>query len=409
MSGNVPRLKTYWDWLSLFLCGICMGIADIVPGISGGTVAFIMGIYDNLLASINSFNASAFKMICRFRFKDFLLTVAWQYLIALLAGIALSFILLAKIFDYILGHEVYRVFLYAGFIGLILASIIFLKKQIAAWNLANGAALCVGAFIAYILTCAEGANFNEEALYDVYLPKHNYEWKREVPIQNYDSDFNLLTSAPASTVAAMHAKKIIASNTLLFSHQDFRIGTFKEFIKPVSSPLVDFKIVICGAVAISAMLLPGISGSYLLTVLGVYPVIIGALADFVSGMQKLKFDPDAFLILSSMLIGIIMGGLLFSHVVSWLLKQYRDATLALLTGFMIGAMRSVWPFWSYAYNLNPLKLEKGPQLLVVEPILPDLSSGLFLTAILFAVFGFITVFILEYISQPKEAPAICQP
>lgn len=328
-----PRLRSLWDWGRLVLCGICMGAADIVPGISGGTMAFIMGFYEDLLTSIKSLNTKSFALLFSLKFRQFRDVVAWEFLLALLAGISFSFIVLCHGVSYVLGHEVYRVYLYAAFSGLILASVVFCAKLVKTWEFKHVVALLVGGVIAFIFT-------------------------------------DTTTTQPTT-------------------HYAMTTG-------------IDWWIVCCGAIAISAMLLPGISGSYLLTVLGTYPIVILALADFVSGLKQWHFDFHAFQILASMAIGIAIGAMLFSRVVTWLLHHYREITIASLTGFMIGAFRSVWPFWSYHYVVNPLRPERGAQLQPLEMLWPDISSLLFWQAIAFAITGFALVFLIEYIAVRKS-------
>jgi putative membrane protein len=327
------------DWVRIALCGMCMGAADIVPGISGGTIAFIIGIYQDLLNSIKSFDIRAFYLLLCLRFREFNSKVSWEFLTALIAGILFSFLTLAQFFNFLLGHEVYRVYLYSAFLGLILASVVFCAKQLNRWNFAHFFALLAGAAVAYVLTGTILHPLNSEALF-------------HIPDAHVKSGFNLW-------------------------------------------------IICCGAIAISAMLLPGISGSYLLTILGAYGMVIQALADFIQGVATFIFDDEAFFILANMLLGIMIGALVFSHVVSWLLRSYHDLSIAALTGFMVGALRSVWPFWSYSYVLLPFKLEKGPQLKIADPILPDFTSVLFFQSIGFAILGFGLVLILERIANRK--------
>jgi putative membrane protein len=119
------------------------------------------------------------------------------------------------------------------------------------------------------------------------------------------------------------------------------------------------------------MLLPGLSGSYLLSILGVYPLVIGAVADFSHALKGLSFDAEAFRVLFSLGLGILCGMAVFSRVVAYALKHYHDATLGLLIGFMLGALRAVWPYWSYAYELLPLKLDKGVQIVPLQAEAPD--------------------------------------
>ncbi len=397
-DAGKPRLNSIIDWLHVIFCGICMGAADIVPGISGGTVAFIIGIYDNLLASIKSVNMQAIKMLLRGQFNEFSQAVYWKFLVALIGGIAFSLITLARLFDYLLGHEVFRIFLYSSFMGLILASVVFCAKQLDRWKTKHFTALACGALIAYLLS---GTHFStSEPLYDVYLSKERVVTEKS--LKNYDVNSQMLLEIPASTLSAMKALNIVSAATPVYSHADDQMGTVAQFAHE-SSRGVDWKLVLCGAIAISAMLLPGISGSYLLTILGVYSVIIGALADFIEAFKRGAFDIDAFLILASTGLGILIGALLFSHVVSWLLSRYRNITIATLTGFMIGALGSVWPFWSYEYVLLPLKIAKGPQLQVLKPIIPSADSAMFWLSLGFAALGFCLVFLLEYVANRKTA------
>src|SRR5262249_21379145 len=149
--------------------------------------------------------------------------------------------------------------------------------------------------------------------------------------------------------------------------------------------------------AICAMLLPGISGSYLLTILGAYPIVIGALADFTLGLKHWTFDSEAFLILASIAIGIVIGAIVFSRAVSWLLRNHHDIAIAFLSGCMVGALRTVWPFYSYSYVLHPLRLDKGPLLQPEYAYFPDLTSSLFIKAFLLAVAGAAVVFSIEFL------------
>lgn len=402
-DNDKPRLKSFKDWLQLVYCGMCMGAADIVPGISGGTIAFIMGFYPNLLASIKTLNLDSLKLLIRFKFKEFFSNIAWEFMAALFLGITFSFLCLAHFFDYVLGHETYRIFLYAGFSGLILASVIFCSKQVSNWNLRLFFFLVIGAIIAYSLTGTSFQFISKESVFDVKMPldlvvKENLGTN----LENYDSNTQMLLNVQKSSLAAMLAKGIISKEALVYSQDHAKYGSANEFVQPYLLRGIDWWIVGCGAIAISAMLLPGISGSYLLTVLGMYGVVIGALADFIEGIKHFHFDTDAFLILMSILIGIILGGLFFARFVSWLLKSYHDIAIAMLTGFMIGAARSVWPFWTYAYYLNPLKIEKGPQLKVLEPFLPSLTSSILWQAALFAIAGFCLVFLVEFLASRKN-------
>lgn len=380
-------------WLRIFFSGICMGAADIVPGISGGTVAFILGIYSELIESLKSMDARAITLLLTLKLKEFGRTTGWRFILALVSGITISFITLSRVFNSLLNHEIYRVYLYSAFFGLIIASVWVCAKQLRKWKFAHFIGLAVGAIIAFALTGSSYSKASGESVYDVEMVLPSMEQSAI----NYDRDNKILMSVPASTLGAMLSKGVINANTLVRSkantyHHAFEVAQTSHHFG------LDLWMICCGAIAISAMLLPGISGSYLLSILGVYGIVIMALADFLNGIEKGIFETEAFVILLSMLIGIVLGAIMFSRVVSWMLKHYHDMTIAILTGFMIGALRAVWPFWTYVYYYLPLKLEKGPQLAIADPYLPGIQETLLLKGVLFAVAGFIVVFILEGIA-----------
>ncbi len=270
--ASAPRLRSPKDWLRQLFYGMCMGVADVVPGISGGTVAFIMGFYEDLLKSIKSF---------RFPLKNF----AWDFLLATVIGIAFSIICMANFITSLLNHDIYRIYLYSGFMGLILASILFCAKQVTKWHLRYILAFVVGATIAFIFS-----------------------------------------------------------------------GDRSQFVSERVPTLIDPWLIICGVVAISALLLPGVSGSYMLTILGVYPSILAALASFVNNAKVLVFDIDSFLILANLGAGLVVGAILFSRVISWLLANYHQITLSLLTGFLAGSLRVVWPYQSIPTDVGQILL-----------------------------------------------------
>jgi len=386
------------DWLTILFCGMCMGAADIVPGISGGTIAFIMGFYSRLLDSIKTFNLQAFTALLQFRLRDFLAVIAWRFLLPLFFGVALSFILLAKFFDSILNHDVYRVYFYSIFLGLIIASVYFCAKQISKWKPAYWFGLTIGVITAGLLTGASLKSFVEEPLYDVKIvlsESHN--------AANYDVAKQMLLNVPESVIVAMAAKGILHHDSLLYSHSTKRTISVRAFeaSRPEVS-VVNWWIVGCGSIAICAMLLPGISGSYLLSILGVYGIVIGALADLIEAAKTFAIDFDALQILASMMLGIIAGGLLFSRFVSWLLTNFRDLTIATLTGFMLGALRSVWPFWSSQYILNPLKLDKALELQILNIQMPNIVSLDFLYSVLCMIAGFLLVIVVEYAASRRD-------
>ncbi|KAF3362952.1 Uncharacterized protein PHSC3_000486 [Chlamydiales bacterium STE3] len=303
-------------FLRVFFTGLCMGAADLVPGISGGTIAFIMGIYEQLIHAIRSLNIK--MLIAR--------KIPFSFLFFLFSGMACSLLLFSHTIATLLKDSEHRPLLYAFFMGLIAASVCFLLGQIKNWSKNEVISLILGAMVAYLLSGQPLAYSEKVIIQDVWI----HPW-------------------------------------LIFS----------------------------GAAAISAMLLPGISGSYLLMILGVYPISLEALTDFSSGLKNGLLDGAALVILANLMTGIVCGALLFSHVINWLLKHYHQMTLALLIGFMIGAVRTAWPFWEFTTVLHPFRPEKGMIPSMTRPILPDISTPLFWKALICALAGFLIVFAID--------------
>ncbi|MBA3721002.1 MAG: DUF368 domain-containing protein [Parachlamydiaceae bacterium] len=395
-SANVQQTskKNFWQ---ILLCGLCMGIADLVPGISGGTIAFIMGFYNQLLDSIKTLNRHSFKLLFSGKLKSFFNAVEWRFLVPLLGGIGVSFVAFAGLLHFILGHETYRIYLYSAFLGLILASFLYCVRQLKKWKLSHYIGLLVGASVAFLFT---GTYFvaDSQGPYAIKIELNEYY----PAMNNYDTSNKMLTHLTEPILGVMLGKGLISPQTAIFDNNGNNIGKADEVSSPYRGYRIDIWLIFCGAIAICALLLPGISGSYLLNLLGVYPVVIGALADFLSELRHIRFDQDAFFVLFSLMIGIIGGVVVFARLVSWLLKKYPDLSIAVLSGFMIGALRSVWPFWTVEYTLLPLKLQKGPQLLTIDPILPSLTSSLFLYSAIFALVGFSLVLVVEYIARVKN-------
>jgi putative membrane protein len=398
MKSMPPKLShcAYRGWL-LFFCGICMGAADLVPGISGGTIAFILGFYQPLLESLQTLNWSACQSLFKGNWRDFSQTVAWKFLLTLLAGIICAFICLANLFHFILSHEVYRIYLYATFLGLILASFVFCVRQIKVWKGNMIIGLCMGALVAYLLTDTTLAPASEG---EFAVPIEIND--QHVALRNYDSSQHLLTGLSSQTLSVLFAQGLLQDTTPVYNQQRVLVGLVGELVMPYRFSLFNGWLVMCGALAICALLLPGISGSYILTLLGVYPTVIESLVEFLNGLGRASFNLEAFSVLWSLGLGIVLGALAFARMLSWLLRHYPNQSLALLSGFMIGAIRSVWPFWSYEYVMLPLKLYKGPQLVALRPFLPPLDSPLVWQALLCATLAFVFVLALEAYVKKKR-------
>jgi len=240
--------------LGVYLRGMLMGAADIVPGVSGGTMAFITGIYDTLIDSIRAFDLMCLRLVLRGQIKAAWQHVNGKFLLSLGLGIATSIVSLARLISWLL--ENHPVPLWAFFFGLILASALVLLKQVERWAVPG--IICLLAGVAFALTIALA------------------------PVVNMD------------------------------------IGMAGVFI--------------AGFIAICAMILPGISGSFILVLLGMYATVLGAVK---------SLDLVFIAVLGS---GAIVGLLVFSRVLHWLLHRFHQATMALLTGFLFGSLAVVWPW-----------------------------------------------------------------
>lgn len=291
-------------YLFVFLKGIAMGAADVVPGVSGGTIAFITGIYDRLLASINAINFGLIKII-----KTQGIAAAWKkingnFLLSLFAGILVSVFSLAKVLEYL--NKNHPILLWAFFFGLIIASIVYVGKQVKKWN--------VNAIIG-----------------------------------------------------------LIAGTILVFGI---------SLLPPLGDSTNLGFIFICGVIAICAMILPGVSGSFLLLVLGAYHSILGAVND------------KNFVLLGVFMAGALIGLLSFSRVLKWVLDKYRSVTIATLTGFLVGSLWEVWP-WKITtqYRINSHG-EEVP--FIQDNIAPNEYIW---QAALIAIAGFSLIFIIELVAK----------
>ncbi len=397
-APSKPIFNSWFSWLNIYAAGLCMGVADIIPGISGGTIAFILGIYPNLILSLNSFDKQSFSYLLTGRFSAFFHRVGWEFLAALLAGIATSLVLLASVIDWLLNQPDSRALLYAGFSGLVLASVIFFSREVGKWRWSYLAAFLVGGVAAFFLT-THGKPHDSNAIYQLYfpLPANSTAWHAA---ENYDVEQATL-HVDKETLELMLAKGLI--------HPEAPLKQIDGISQPVSTVVAIPKqswwqpsLTISGMLTISATLLPGISGSYLLTILGLYPLIIGSLADFTASLRQFSWDQEAFLVLFNFGVGVVLGALLFARFIRWLFNRGPQMTIALLAGFMLGAMPSVWPFWHYRYLVNPLKVQKGLELQAIEPYLPSFDSPLLWQAIGCALLGFVLVFALETIVRSYQ-------
>lgn len=246
--------RRFSDYLFISLKGVAMGAADAVPGVSGGTIAFISGIYEELITTISGVNLNLFKTLIKQGFFAFWKQLNGNFLLALLTGIVISFVSFMRLAKYLI--EQHPVLIWSFFFGLIVASIFFVGKQIKTWNLVTFVSLILGTLAAFYITTLPSMANNDNAVF------------------------------------------------LFFA----------------------------GALAICAMILPGISGSFILVILGAYKTLSDALSDF---------DFKKVAIFAA---GALIGLLSFSRVLKWLFNNYKNTTLAVLTGFIFGSLNKIWPW-----------------------------------------------------------------
>jgi putative membrane protein len=304
--------RRFSDYLIITFKGLAMGAADAVPGISGGTIAFISGLYEELVATISNIKPSLFKTLFKDGISSFWKEANGNFVLALVLGIIISYISFMRMAKYLL--ENHPVLIWSFFFGLIVASIYFVGKQIKKWNIPSIIALIIGASIAFYISL---------------LP-------------------------------------VMASSD----------STYFLFF--------------AGAIAICAMILPGISGSFILIVLGAYKSVSDAIHDV---------DIKKLLIFTA---GCVIGLLSFSHILKWLFKNFHNITLALLTGFIFGSLNSVWPWKeTITWYTNSDGIQEP---LLQESVSPFVFNGdnQLLYACTLMTIGFLSIFILEKIGSTKK-------
>ncbi len=291
--------------LHVAVSGLTMGAADVVPGVSGGTMAFIMGIYEELVDALESLNWRLLGLLARLRFREAMAAVPWRFLVVLGAGIAAAILALAAPIGWLLDHH--PVPLFAFFLGLVLASIVAVAARLR-WSVTAGLCLVLGAGAAWWL-----------------------------------------------------------------------VG-----LVPAAMPHDAVTLFLSGAAAITAMLLPGVSGSFILLVLGQYEFAIDAVRD------------RDFPALLPLVGGAVCGMLPFVRILGWLLRRRRPVTLALLMGFMAGSLRKVWPFKA------ALAGDGGALAPAEVNVLPEFD-GTFWLSVALCLLGFLLVLSLS--AQQRAAAA----
>ena len=294
-------------YLLLFIKGIAMGIANIIPGVSGGTIALITGIYEEFIVSLKSFDLKALKMLLSFKIKKFIQYTNFYFLLAVLGGSTFSMISIAKILGRLFDENPISV--WSFFFGLIAASVYYVGCRVKKWKLGSILFFIIGTGFAISLTFLSNSPIHNESLLYVFI---------------------------------------------------------------------------CGVVGVSGMLIPGLSGSFILILMGTYELLM---------IESLSNPINNIIILSIFILGSIVGLILFSHVIAWFLKYFKDYILALLTGFILGSLIIIWP-WQNCIEETNTKIK----CLEYEKYIPELDLSL-LPAVLLMILGYLLVMKLESFSK----------
>jgi putative membrane protein len=300
------------DYIVISLKGLAMGAADVVPGVSGGTIAFISGIYEELLGSISNVNFDLFKTLKNEGFNAAWKQLNGSFLLSLFVGIFISVISLAKTIKWLLENE--PVLLWSFFFGLVVASIIYIGKQVENWNVKIIILFILGVLFGYVITVIPPTNVGEV---------------------NY-----------------------------LF-------------------------LIFAGAIASCAMILPGISGSYILLLIGVYPIVMTAITT------------RDYKIIGAIALGVIVGLLSFSKVLKWLFTNYKNQMLIVLTGIMLGSLNKVWQ-WKETVSTY-LDSHGATKPLLEQSVSPFSFEGdpQLMMAIVLIIVGFSLILIMEKLAVKK--------
>lgn len=296
--------------LRLFLTGFGMGTSDIIPGVSGGTIAFIFGIYEELIFSIKKVTGETVRLLLKGKLKEAILSVPFIFLTPLFLGIGTAFVTLASLLTYLL--ESYPVYVWSFFFGLVFASILVIRKRVVTWDL-------------------------------------------------HDIVIFILASVGAY----------------------FLVG-----IVPVETPRTVISFFLSGSIAVVAMILPGISGSFILVLLGKYEQVLGALV-----------ARDA-VFLGAVLVGAVIGIAVFSRILSWLFSKHHDIAIVTLSGFMLGSLRKIWP-WKKAVET---KLTEGGKVITLQEanILPEAFNLEVVFAVSLAILAALLMLYLDSLQATRE-------
>lgn len=301
-------------YIILFLKGIGIGAANVIPGVSGGTIALITGIFEKLIDSLKSIDVTAFHLLIKGEFRKFSKHVNLDFLLVVFGGIFVSILTFAKLFEFLFLD--YPVYVWSYFFGLILASVYFVGKTVQKYKLPVIVTFLIGTSLALFITFLSPGSRNDHFLY-------------------------------------------------LF---------------------------LCGIVAVCSMILPGLSGSFVLILMGNYELV------FIEAVNNMDIT-----ILLPVVVGAVFGLIAFSHVLSWILRNYKDQTISLLTGFILGSLLTLWPWKRTVYQLNNIGeiviRTDGTQVIKsYERFLPQSLNTEVILALVLMLAGVVTITLLEKIA-----------
>lgn len=305
------------EYANYFFKGIAVGVANIIPGVSGGTIALIIGIFERLINAIKGFDIKAVRLLFTGKWKAFAEKTDFYFLLSLFVGIALAIITLARLFDYLFRD--YHVYIWSYFFGLVLASIYFVAKTIDRWN-----------FIVVLL---------------------------------------------------------------------FALGTafavFVSLINPAAENSNFWYLFLCGIVAICSMILPGLSGSFVLILMGNYELVA------IQAINHREFS-----ILFPVALGAIIGLIAFSHLLSWVFKRYKNQTIAVLAGFILGSLNVLWPWKTAEYlkdNAGNFILKHGEKVVAHSvSIFPQHFDKSFWIAVAVMIMGILSITVIELLAENES-------
>lgn len=309
--------KYFREYLNLTMKGFAMGAANVIPGVSGGTIALVTGVFEKLIHSIKSIDHKALGFFLKGRFRSFSSHINLPFLTAVFSGAVISVFTLARVLAYLFTN--FPVYIWAYFFGLIVASVYFVGRTIGRWTAATflifsaGAALAV--WISFMTPAAGNDNF--------------------------------------------------------------------------------FYLIVSGMAAVCSMILPGLSGSFILILMGNYELVA------IEAVNELRID-----ILGPVFLGIVGGLLAFSHLLSWIFKKFRDLTLALLTGFIAGSLIILWPWKDPVYKVDRYgefitRPDGSPVIQNYDRYIPDALTAEVIVAILLMIAGYMSIWIIEKMAEKK--------